>query len=137
MKKTKLLSVLLTVIFLFFLSSEYSFAKWDDKSDDLPGMKDDSEITTLLVVGGVLVTGMVVYLLVRKSKRNKPASSIITPNGSSTLLLTDTNKSQALYNEFRKAAEQSPVQIFTQSNTFNKQQNMDLQAVSVGLRFKF
>ena len=137
MKKTKFLSVLLTVIFLFSLSTDYAYAKYKDKSGDLPGMADDSEITTLLVVGGVLITGMVVYLLVRKSKRNKSASSIMNPNGSSTLLLTDSNKNQVLYNEFRKAAEQSPVQLFTQSNTFNKQQNLDLQAVSVGLRFKF
>ena len=44
-------------------------AEWDDQSDQLPGMEDDS-VNTILIIGAVVVVGLVIYMIAKKSSKS-------------------------------------------------------------------
>lgn len=74
--KTFKKSIAMAVIFalLFSLCPMQSTAKWDDQSDELPGMVDDGTIIALGAVAAVGI-GVLVYVLIKKSKQKKAISS--------------------------------------------------------------
>lgn len=47
-----------------------SYASWDDKSDELPGMADDS-VMTILLISGIVLVGYLVYLVYAKNKEKE------------------------------------------------------------------
>jgi len=68
-KKSKKMFVLyLTFSFLFMIlfSPASSFAKWDDKSDELPGTSDNSDIIVIAVVGVVIIVAVLIYYSAKK-----------------------------------------------------------------------
>ena len=137
MKKRSIISIVLTIIFLFAIGINNSQAKWKDESGDLPGMGDDGGTTTALIAGGVVITGLIVYLIIRKRKQKKSSSSIINNYGNGSVLFTETNKPETLYNQMQKASEQSSIQLFTSNNSFQSPQICNNQSICIGLRFRF
>lgn len=134
MKNHRFTAIFLIIIFLFSLNIMEANAKWDDKSDELPGMSGGS--VALIVGTGVLVTGLVVYLVVKN--KQKKASSTPTDDLESfnTSVINDSKKPASLYNELRNASEKSPVQLFVGYENLQMQSSNN-QALSVGIRFSF
>ncbi|MGM0408400.1 MAG: hypothetical protein ACQERU_10470 [Bacteroidota bacterium] len=75
MKNNRFLSVFLAVVFLFSITAKQTHAKWDDKSDELPGMASDGEMIALAAVAAVGV-GVLVYVLIKKSKQDKTTGAL-------------------------------------------------------------
>lgn len=69
-------SIVVGLIFamLFSFCPIHSSAKWDDQSDNLPGTVSDGTIIALGAVAAVGV-GVLVYVLIKKSKQKKAMSS--------------------------------------------------------------
>lgn len=73
-KKIRVFVIIIITAFLFQVAGvpTSSYAKWNDSSGDLPGMVDDSTISSLTYVAvGLAVIGLV-YWIVRANK-NKQA----------------------------------------------------------------
>jgi len=68
------LTLLAFTVALFFVPTTAE-AKWQDNSDELPGMNDFP--TTLVIVAGGLVVATTVFLLVRKGSKDKGSEEII------------------------------------------------------------
>ncbi len=137
MKKGSIISIALTIIFLFAISINNSQAKWKDESGDLPGMGNDGGTTTALIAGGVIITGLIVYLIIRKGNLKKSSSSIKNNYGNVSDLFAEINKTETPYNQIQKASEQSHIQLFTSNNSFQNPQIYNNQSICIGLRFKF
>ncbi len=157
MKNNQFLSIFMCVVFLFSFNAyviqaeggdvkgdkvsviniNNIQAKWVDRSDELPGMADSGQITTIAIVGGVLLTGLIVYLVVKKKKNRKQQASLTEKNSNAALALFNNEKPKSLYNELSKASEQSRIQLFAGCNNFNNNSFRNKQPISVGLRIKF
>jgi len=101
--------------------------KWVDQSGDLPGM---SSSTGLLIAAGVLVTGGVVYLIVKNKKKKTQKASGFMENESEDIL------ARSFYDDIKRAGEQAPIQLVVGQHNSNNY-NMDSGGLSVGLRYKF
>ena len=75
MKNNRFLSIFLALVFLFSITTKQTQAKWDDKSDELPGMASNGEIIALAAVAAVGV-GVLVYVLVKKNKNKVETTSV-------------------------------------------------------------
>lgn len=134
MKKT-FLTLLLLVVFLPAIFAQNIQAKWVDQSDDLPGMYD---FPTGLVIGaGVLITGLVVVLVIKKKQNKKLETSSIENSAVPHLGLTSSKPNTTLYNKLYNEAELSPVQFFAGFDKIPYQYEKSTVALSVGVRLKF
>jgi hypothetical protein len=137
MKNNRFTSIFLVLVFLFSLNNYEANAKWVDKSDQLPGMYSNKEMTPYFVAAGVAVTGLVVFLVIKKNQRKKLESISFNSKSIETLGLAEFKKPTSLYNELNKAAEQSPVQFIAGCNNFENQKFCNKQVLSVGVRIRF
>ena len=137
MKNNRFVSIFLVMVFLFSLNSYEAQAKWDDKSDELPGMTSDKEMTALLVVAGVAVTGLVVLLIIKKKQKKELESTSFNSSGIKSLGFADIKKPTSLYDQMNQAAEQVPVQFIAGCNSFQNQRFCNKQVISVGVRIRF
>ena len=73
-KKIRVFIIIIITAFLFQVAGvpTSSYAVWRDKSDDLPGMVDDSTIFTYVAVG-LVVIGLVYWIV--KANKNKQAGN--------------------------------------------------------------
>jgi hypothetical protein len=76
MKNKRFLSVFLAVVFLFAVTTKQTQAKWDDKSNKLPGTVSDGTIYALAGVAAVGV-GVLVYVLIKKKNQNQSVTSLV------------------------------------------------------------
>ena len=70
--------VMFSFLFMVLLAPTSSFAAWDDKSDELPGMEDNSKIITIVVVGAVIIVGLLIYHA-KKKNAEKKEEAVIQP----------------------------------------------------------
>ncbi len=86
---SKILGVMLIAIFMLQMTCTGAAAKWEDKSDELPGLDDDSSNTALVVgiAGGVLVGAVLIYVIAKKvkSKKKNIISNLLVPEEKSKL----------------------------------------------------
>ena len=64
--------------------------QWRDNSGSLPGFADDSTVNTLLVIGGVVVVGVVIWLIVREPDKGSdekflPKGALVIPRAPVTV----------------------------------------------------
>lgn len=137
MKNNRFTSIFLALVFLFSLNINEANAKWVDKSSQLPGMYSNEEMMPYFVAAGVGVTAIVALLIIKKKQRKKLESISFNSKGIETLGLTDDKEPTSLFNEFNKAAEQSPVQFIAGCNNFENQKFSNKQVLSVGVRIRF
>jgi len=139
--KTKQFILIFAAMFLFvFMNSQDAYcqwasqSKWVDQSDDLPGTIN---ITPYLIAGGVVITGTIAYLLIRKNKKKKSTSYRINqPENLSTGSFYSENDS--FYDKMKKASQQATLEVFTGNFNSNTQTAYYTNTgLSVGLRFKF
>jgi hypothetical protein len=114
-------SITLIIAILFSIIPHDAFCKWEDKSEDLPGFLNPK----VLIVLGVVATGAIVLLFVKKSKKAKESTS-------------EKSSSISFYNKMKSASEQSRVQLFVGNSNFKSQLNYSSNSrSSVGLRIRF
>ena len=137
MKNKRFLTIFLTIVFLFSLNHNEVQAKWDDKSDELPGMVSDGQIIAIAAGGAVLITGLIVFLRIKKKQERELESTSFSSKGLQSLDLADIKEPTTLYSELFKASEQSPVQFFACNNSFQNRKFCNEQAMTIGVRIKF
>lgn len=81
----KTLAVFLALVLVFIINPIESNAKWDDRSDELPGMTSDGTMIALAAVAAVGV-GVLVYVLVKKNKQDKSTGAIDNHKTMETIL---------------------------------------------------
>ena len=136
MKNYRFASIILIMLFSFSLNINAGGDDWVDNSDELPGMMSDGEVIALAVGTGLVLTGLIAYVIIKKKQDKALSSSSTGMKSVNSLGLTNTEQPTSLYNELNKAAEQSPVQIIAGFNEIPTQ-NSSYMGVSVGLRIKF
>ncbi len=133
--KTKHHIFIIATMFLFLTAHpQEGYCQWVDQSDDLPGTIN---ITPYLIAGGVVITGTIAYLIIRKNKKKKSTSYRI--NQPENLMVSSLyTESNSFYDEMKKASQQASVEIITGNHNSNAPMvyNVD-PGFSVGLRFKF
>ena len=135
----KLLSYLLAISLLFSVSIQEGHCKWDDKSDELPGMMSDGAVIAL-AAGAVVIIGLGTYLLVRSSKKKKAATSEFMKYSSPSGTVITINKTQTLYEQLQSAEKMVPCNVILDVGkpVYNfKSGGMSNVGVEVGLRFSF
>jgi len=140
MKNNRFASIFLVMVFLFALNNYQAQAGWPDKSEDLPGMSSSEDMKPSLIVaavGAVVVTGLVVFLVIKNKKKKQLEPTSLIPKTTETLGFADVKKPTSFYNELSKAAEQSPVQFIAGCNNFENQKFCNKQVMSVGVRIRF
>lgn len=145
MKNKRLLSCFIATALLLatsFNETSAQLAKWDDQSDELPGMVSDGEI--LLIAGGgvILIGGLVTYLIIKKKQDKKLESSVTdmlktASQGSVTISKADENNWSTVLSNISSATEQASVVFFTRCNTIPGQDYNVRQAMSLGVRVTF
>lgn len=145
MKNKRLLSCLIALALLLatsFNETSAQLAKWDDQSDELPGMVGDGEI--LLIAGGgvLLIGGLVTYLIIKKKQDKKLESSVTDmfktgSLGSVSINNADENNWSSMLSNISNATEQASVVVFTRCNNIPGQDYNVRQAMSVGVRVTF
>ena len=62
----KILALVLVIAFTWTMGGAgEAFAAYEDESGDLPGM--DNDIGPILIIGGVVIAGLIIYKVVKKS----------------------------------------------------------------------
>ncbi len=162
MKKTnKFIAQILIIAMTFTIIPAKSEAKYKDKSDELPGMTDDSTIIALGAVAAVGV-GVLVYFLIKKKKQNKAMSVIeyrkniqpfswenqLSPtiNGEeNSFALIQKNETSSfpiqpknnLMQQIENAKNTVPVDLIITPLSNNNNFNLNSNGVQVGLRIRF
>ena len=141
MRTRSIFSVIMLITFLFTFANERAAAKWDDQSDDLPGM-GGGDLTPVIIAGGaVVVTGIVVLIVVKHSKKKKMSSPQTTLSPVSPLNPYANEQQSSLHSlskQIENAAAQSPVELYmacgnpSQNTTYNVNSGF-----SVGMRIRF
>lgn len=94
----KRLSVVVLIAVLGSIAPRDVRAKWHDHSDELPGMSHDS--TGIIIAGitvGVLLLGLIVYLVVREDPKQENVGDDLPEAGSGAfVLLPPTTKPRAV-----------------------------------------
>lgn len=119
--KTKQFILMIAAVFLFLsTNSQNAYSQlvdksaWDNNSDELPGMMG-SEV--FLIAGGVIVTGLIIYLIARKGKDDKSSSYSIGEPGY-ILAKAPSRENGPLYSKMENASQNSAVEIFTFSEGY-------------------
>ena len=132
--KTKQFILLTAAMFLFLtVNPQKGYCGWDNQSGDLPGTVN---LTPYLIAGGVVITGVITYLIIKKNKKNKSTSYSIGDSSGSLLASALTTENDSFYEEMKKASQKSSVEVFTGNSTTQMAYNVNT-GLSVGLRFKF
>jgi hypothetical protein len=92
----KHITFVLIIVFGLTLSPIKSNAAWRDNSDQLPWM-DDGGGSTALIVGGAVVTGLLVYLLVKPSKKETVSLNTELNSSSQSVLRKKNSMNKVLY----------------------------------------
>lgn len=107
MKITNTIRIFIIVIITTFLFQVVgvptnSYAQWVDRSDDLPGMSDDSSISPLIYVALGLVIVGIIYVIVKnkqtgdgKKEMDKPLEEKPEAGGDSSFFDDATEKTSA------------------------------------------
>jgi len=134
--KTKQFIFIVAAIFLFLtMHSQKGYCQWVDQSDDLPGT---TNITPYLIAGGVVITGAITYLIIRKNKKKQSTSYSIKNQPGNLSTGSFYTENDSFYDKMKKASQQATVEFF--AGNFNSNAPMAYNAntgLSVGLRFKF
>lgn len=146
MKTKKFITGLVVIVLLLSIFSNEAdgqiVAKWDDQSDELPGMVSDGEML-LIAAGGIAIIGGLVAVLIIKKKKNKEMESRVEDSinietiGSVIDIKTDFSNINSIVGELNKASEQLPVQLFTRCNYIPNTSYSFSQGLSVGVRVRF
>ena len=138
--KTKQFILIVAAMFWFLsmnpqngYSQQVNKSSWDDNSDELPGM---TNITPYLIAGGVVITGVITYLIIKKNKKNKSTSYSIGDSSGSLLASALTTENDSFYEEMKKASQKSSVELFTGNSNTQMAYNVNPR-LAVGLRIKF
>jgi hypothetical protein len=142
--KTKQFILIFAAMF-FFLSTNPQSAysqwvgtnKWEDRSDELfEGSIIDSK--AFLIAGGVLVTGLITYLIVKEVKHKKSSSYSIGDSSGYLLARSSPTEGSSFYDKMENASQKSPVEIFTGPSNSNFPMDYHPHTgLAVGVRFKF
>lgn len=163
-KLNKTIAVFLMFAFMLTFNPLQSNAKWDDKSDELPGTVSDGTIYAL-AGAAVVGVGALIYVLVKKKKQNKTTSSTIeyknnmhalswenqlkkaTNDNENAVSILQNNKTantttitpkNTLMQEVENASKTIPVNLIisplSTSNNFAMNQSNGLQ---IGVRIRF
>lgn len=129
LKKT--MRIVISVILVFAFNANVAYSKWDDQSDELPGT--ETNLTPILIAGGVVITGAVAWLIVSKHNKKKK-TALLKDNNAPNLNLTNTCNSD-FYASMQQSSEMLPVQVYMSTNSYSGQN--DYNGVKVGLRVRF
>ena len=69
------ITVTLLTCFAFLslaIAPEFAHAAFTDESGNLPGTESNGAITTAAIVGGVVIVGVIAFLLIKKHKQSAP-----------------------------------------------------------------
>ena len=74
-----IIAAVTTLMMVFLLCAQPAEARWEDRSDELPGM--DNSLTPVLVTGAVVLTALIVLKMATggEDKTDEPASPAETP----------------------------------------------------------
>jgi Na+/H+ antiporter NhaD/arsenite permease-like protein len=137
MKKKPFLSLLFCINILFVLNTHTMQAKYKDKSDELPGMVDDSQLIKIAAIGGVVITGIIIYGVLHKSQKNKVSTINYGTDGINYLTIHENDKDNSFYNEIIKASNQSKLQIVTGYDYPHNFGSQNKTCLKIGLRLNF
>ncbi len=136
MKNYRFASLILILLFSFSLNIYADGYGWTDNSEELPGMMSDGEVIALAVGTGLVLTGLITYVIIKKKQDKALSSHSPGIKSTNSLGLSLIEEPTSFYTEINKAAEQSPVQIITSFNEI-PMQNSSYVGMSVGVRIKF
>lgn len=125
------------IAFLPSLQAQDIQAKYVDRSDELPGMMSDEAVIGLAIGAGVLLTGLVVLLVVKKNQNKKLQSHTLQQNNLNDVGLSTFKTPVSFYNSLYKASEESPLQFFTDIGQLPNQNRGSNLALSAGVRIRF
>lgn len=138
--KTKQFILMFAAMFLFLaFNPHHAYCQqantngWGDNSDELPGIIDSK---VFLIAGGVIVTGLITYLIVKKSKDK--SSSTSWGNQPRYLMASSYSEKGSFYDKMKEASHKSPVEIFTGTSDSKSPMDSNIYSgLAVGVRFKF
>ena len=129
--------ITLVVAFLLFIHPQDAICQWVSSSP--PGIEENSN-TGVWIAVGVIVTGVLVFLIVKNNKKKKESTSYSIDSGSEYI------STPSFYGNFKNVAEKSPVEFIVGNNDAYNHSNYGISnrldnningGISVGLRFKF
>ncbi len=123
--------------FFFMVSTQNAVCKWDDKSDELPGMGGPSNGAVIgLAVGGAALIGVGVFILVKKSKKNKRTALNNNLEGNQYFI----NQKQTLLEKAKNFESKMPCNVYLAIGqpgyNYNKG-TMNNKSFSLVLKFRF
>ena len=129
---------ILLVLAVTMLSSE-TFAQGNLKIDDDIGgsgsstqTDDSNDNSTIYIVGGLVIAGILAYALFFKEKKTDTDTTAAL---SSPLIYSNISKSDSAEEEFQKVKEQIPVDIFM--GIKNDEAVLNNRMYQLGVRVKF
>lgn len=129
---------ILLVLAVTMLSSE-TFAQGNLKIDDDIGgsgsstqTDDSNDNSTIYIVGGLVIAGILAYALFFKEKKTDTDTTAAL---SSPLIYSNISKSNSAVEEFQKVKEQIPVDIFM--GIKNDEAVLNNRMYQLGVRVKF